>query len=202
MSKEELLKNYLQDEMIGEITITKEDWDDNVFRVESEDEEREYLVVTEEEATKYAEDEVISFIDDLGIGGFTIEFQDYILDNLVDEDVWKDIIYDMESSYVDELSDEEVLDELGLDIDSEEEYDMDELRDKLKDQIVDGVDDPRQYIEDTFGRDELLEIAKDNVDVNEIADECIEWDGIAHFIARYDGVEIDLGDGFYAYRQD
>jgi hypothetical protein len=33
-----------------------------------------------------------------------------------------------------------------------------------------------------------------------IIDECIEWDGIAHFIARYDGDEIELNGGFFAYR--
>jgi hypothetical protein len=38
------------------------------------------------------------------------------------------------------------------------------------------------------------------IDMDEVVDQCIYEDGIAHFIARYDGEEHELGNGLYAYR--
>ena len=46
------------------------------------------------------------------------------------------------------------------------------------------------------------EIVPGHTNIDKIVDEAIKWDGIAHFISRYDGKEIDLGNGLYAYRQN
>ena len=56
-----------------------------------------------------------------------------------------------------------------------------------------------------FGEDDFNDAVKEGrVDINmdKVVDKCISMDGIAHFVARYDGKEIDLGNGLYAYRVD
>ena len=57
--KKEALAKYLE---IDEETLTETTYDDNTF--ETEDGE-EYLVVDEDEAYKYAKDDIKEFIDDL-----------------------------------------------------------------------------------------------------------------------------------------
>ena len=42
----------------------------------------------------------------------------------------------------------------------------------------------------------------DNYDMDEIVDLCLEWDGAAHFLARYDGEEHEIGGPYLAYRQN
>ena len=36
--------------------------------------------------------------------------------------------------------------------------------------------------------------------MDEVVDQCIYLDGIAHFIATYDGKEHELGNDLFAYR--
>ena len=69
-----------------------------------------------------------------------------------------------------------------------------------KTEIFEGLVDRVQYIRDTLGSDTFKEWAKDKVDLDKLADEAIDRDGKEHFISYYDGNEIDLGDGLFAYR--
>ena len=50
--------------------------------------------------------------------------------------------------------------------------------------------------------EELEEEEEDKIDLDAMADEAIRQDGEAHFIAYYDGNEIDLGHGLFAYRMN
>jgi len=130
-----------------------------------------FLVLTEDEAYDRAIDEIKILFDDLGINSFTKEFQKWILDNAIEEDWFIEWV-------------EENNEQAGSD------------GDILPD------DDPIQLFRDTFGDDELAEVVKYNnlVDIEKVADEVISLDGLGHILSYYDGVEIDLGNGLFAYR--
>ena len=38
------------------------------------------------------------------------------------------------------------------------------------------------------------------IDRDKIIEEAISWDGVPHFLSYYDGEEIELPNGYYAYR--
>ena len=58
------------------------------------------------------------------------------------------------------------------------------------------------YIVDNFGEGELEQLIKHgyvSFDEDKLAEDCVDIDGPAHNLARYDGKEIEL-DGWWAYR--
>lgn len=65
---------------------------------------------------------------------------------------------------------------------------------------IDLIDLRDSYGKDEHGKYYVYEGIEPYVDMEAVVDECISMDGIAHFVARYDGNEHDLGDGLYAYR--
>ena len=134
----------------------------------------DYLVCTSEEAYERARDEIENFIADMGIEGFTKNFQDEILNDPDCIDVQKvDDIIDEEIDYfTTQEPDEELVDH----------YSNLSLTDKIEELKDLG-----------FNISEFL-----NTDV--VVDLAIDWDGVAHFIATYDGNEIDLDTDLFAYR--
>lgn len=172
MDRVELLAKYLD----VDAEDIKESYRDNLFETSDGD---EYFVVTESEAYELAKEEVESFIDDAGIDGFTPDFQEWVYNNAVDEDFINDAI------------DEEI------------EYcrseDMNETADALESY---DFEDRLEYLKDMFSTQKFAKWIKDHnaIDIDAVADEAISWDGVAHFIAYYDGEEIELGDGLFAYR--
>ena len=147
-------------------------YDDNVYDIGNE----EYFVATEDEAYERAKDEIKMSYDDMGLDAFTPDFQEFILDNCIDQDE------------VDNFVEEEI------------RYFTEDEPDKNMVDYLEGLTDKVQYIRDTLGSDTFKEWSKDKVDLDKLADEAIERDGKEHFISYYDGNEIDLGDGLYAYR--
>lgn len=158
--------------------IKQSSYDENVYET---DDGEEYLVVDEDKAYEYAKEDIKNLFDDIGMDSFGEDFQDWIYDNAIDED------------YFDELLEEEMY------YYTEEEPDED-----MQNMIRSYEGNGKQYVEDNFGKDELRRMIKEKnlVDIDKVAEEAINWDGVAHFIARYDGEEIDLGNGMYAYRQN
>ena len=63
-------------------------------------------------------------------------------------------------------------------------------------------DDSVEWYRDNFGEESLLEIAKSNglVDEDAFAQWVIDTDGRGHILSGYDGEELELEDGLYAYR--
>ena len=199
-----------------------EGYDDKV--VETDDGE-EYFVVTEDEARELAEDSIKNFIDECGIGGFTKDFQDWIINNAVEGDWFEDAQREGNEFYFDDILEEgsdkfenraiEELYERGIisdeDFEEDDEGNVDYSQFKgdpndYKDDFVDAMcedwDDPVEWFRDNFGDEQFTEVVtKQNlIDIDAVVDTCIEWDGIAHFIATYDGDELELDDGYYAYR--
>ena len=80
--------------------------------------------------------------------------------------------------------------------------DIDLYKEEYVDLLVEDAGDPVDYCGDSFGWEWVTEMATQNdlIDLDEVVEQCIYEDGVAHFIARYDGNEYELGNGLYAYR--
>ena len=195
--------------------------------VETEDGE-EYYVVTYDEAEELARESIEGFLDEFGITGFTSDFQSWILDNAVSSEWFEEAMRESNEFYFDDIladtagSDEfetraiEELYERGILTDEDFEEDEDgnpdysTLKDGIypedyKDDFVESMMEDWDAIEwyrDNFGDEAFNEAVVEHNCVNTdlIVSECVEWDGIAHFIATYDGEELELEDGYYAYR--
>ena len=143
-----------------------------------ETQDTSYIVCDEDEAYKKAVDEIKMLVDDMGLDAFTPHFKDWIIDNAIDEDAIDDII-EQEIEYF------------------EDDEDNPDMLTYLRG--LNTLDDKVNYIKDLYG-DSLAIWAKDYIDINKVADEAISEDGVAHFIAQYDGEEVDLGNNLFAYR--
>jgi hypothetical protein len=58
------------------------------------------------------------------------------------------------------------------------------------------------YYENNFGQEQTMQMIIENnlIDIDEATEGAISEDGVAHFISSYDGNEIELPSGYYAYR--
>lgn len=143
----------------------------------------DYFVVNSDEAYKLASEYIIDLYDDMGLSAFTPSFRSWIIDNCVDEEKIDKFIDDEIEYFTAQEPDEEMVDYLN------------------------NLTDKQQYVIDTLGGesefvDWLNTGSGDALDKQKMADKAISEDGIAHFIAFYDGEEIDLGNDLYAYRVD
>lgn len=181
-----------------------EGYDDNHF--ETEDGE-EYIVCDYDTALELAEEDVKGVYDDLGMESFTPNYRNYILDNLINEKKLDDMMYDYIEDYYNNAYDEEILEYAeshGM-IDSVFDYDgdIDELRQKLIDTDYENYEDnPSEYFKEFMDEKEFSEFIADNdlIDLDNLARDCVMTDGIAHFIAFYDGEEHKLDNDLLAYR--
>lgn len=207
----------------------KEGYRENIFEVDEGS--REYLVVTEDEAREEAKESILSLIDDLGLESFTESFREWIYNNATNVGWFEDALRELEEFYVEDieqetygqdkyanrlieelvdagiLSDEDLVPEDEEDEDSLLTYDgddLDSLKEEFVDYLVDGAGDPVEYYVDNFGYDSMKELVESNnlIDWDLVADQCIEEDGIVHNLSTYDGKELDLGDGLFAYRMN
>ena len=196
--------------------ISPDDIRDNDFNM-FETDEAEYFVGDEEEAREATYQDIEGLVDDLGLDAFTSSFKDWIIENALDEDFIDELFEDEIDNFVDNMSFDEVLERL-LEIDAIEQETFDEIQEggkivdeddyyeMLKDDYRDNFDEDRlQWVIDNLGDEWVEDSIKfagptNALDMDTIVDECIDEDGIAHFLARYDGEEIDLGNGLFAYR--
>jgi hypothetical protein len=200
----------------------------NIYDYEYETPEGDYLVVTEEEAEELAKEDIRNIYDDLGLESFTPGFRDWIIMNALDNDWFEDAIRESYESYVEniesesssmgydnrlieEMHDHQVLSDEDFEIDEDGEpnlrelkegIDIDDKKEEFIDLLVENAGNAVDYCGDNFGWDWVTEMASTHnlVDLEEVVDQCIYEDGVAHFIARYDGEEIELENGLYAYR--
>lgn len=189
----------------------------------------DYLVLTEDEAYDKALENIQGTIDEMGLDAFTENFRDYILNNLLDdyhikeeaivqyyvdyaEDIEHEPSDEFENRLIEELYENEILTDddfedgedgkkdhyaLKPSVDLEEK--VYEYAQMLSEDVI--VSD---WLYDTFGDDvermsEWLS-ANGYIDWDEVKRQCIRDDGEAHFIADYDGEEIELDDDLRAYR--
>ena len=145
---------------------------------EFETPEGDYLVLTEDEAHNRAAAEIRMSFDDMGLEAFTPDFQKWIVENALSDDAVNEFIDEEIDYFTNQEEDQDVLNTLtGLET----------------------KEDKVEYIRSVFG--DLSDFVKpDNIDIDTVADEAIKQDGVAHFIAYYDGDECNLGNGLYGYR--
>lgn len=207
----------------------EEERSDNMYTyytVETEDGER-YVVADYDTAEDLAKSDVKSVVDDLGIESFTKDYQDKIFNDFLDEDPFEeefDKYYrsyaedikgedddKYENRYVRELVENNVLTDGDLVKDAygllalDEDADEDELLDEFVDAIARDYNyDYPQWMKDSLGIDEVFRFAKENdaIDWDEVAEDAVNTDGIANFVASYDGKDIELGADLHAYRID
>ena len=77
------------------------------------------------------------------------------------------------------------------------------VRESYHDETYDALADPFDWYvnQQGFGNaKDFFNAFPNAIDVDEAAQDAIDTDGVAHFLARYDGDEIELPSGAYAYR--
>lgn len=206
----ETRRKALADFLEVSLDSVQEGYTENEFEV---DETETYLVLTEDEAYEEAKQRIESLTDDIGVMSFGDEFKDYIFRNCVNSSYEDEVVEDLINSEVDEMEDEEVedyareyfgaeYDEESEDQGSKEDW-LDDMKEEIKDNMFSEIDDKQEYIRDIFGDewfDEQWEQDTDYFDKEQIIEEVISWDGVASSLATYDGNELELEDGLYAYR--
>lgn len=142
-----------------------------------------------------AKEDVKSLIEDCG-GVMQCGFQWDNLggrDQYIDEDDAKRIVEeDLEQMLVD-MSNRDKREEFGTTDDEE-----------IVERQLDGIGSYVDYIVDNWGEEQLDNLIKHghiSFDEDQLAQDCVDADGVAHNLARYDGEEIEL-DGWWAYRID
>ena len=204
-----------------EVTELSTDSGRKYYDISTEDGE-EYIVTDHDTARELAEADVRETYDDLGLESFAPDYKDYVLTNFVNDDPFWDAMHESDESYVDDIKSEgsdeyesrfvEELVERGIaSKDDLEERDgvlalkdglEDEMTDKFVESMDEDYDDATQWFMDNFGKKEFRDFAERNnaLDVDRMVEDVVDTDGIAHFIASYDGAELELDDDMYAYR--
>lgn len=211
MTKKEALAKYLG---VTLDDIIESDYDENEFDVLNED--SEYLVLTYDEAYDRAVEYVKDTYDEMGLDAFTKSFRDLILENALDEDAFEDAVDDLAWSICSDRAEEYSTGEFGSEL-IEDAYDNDILTDDDFEKDEDGEID-YSTLKDSVNLDDIeeqmIEIYKDTardeikdsfdltpyIDVDKVAEAAVDEDGVAHFLASYDGEEIELDGDWYAYR--
>lgn len=167
-------------------------YDKNSFIVEDDEyQDEEYEVLTEDECYMAFEDYEKSLIDDLGLDSFTPEFQEYILENCINENFFEQVAEEEAEFYVDEMSPEEVLDLVHEDgyyteITSVEDPAFDEnypdpmtvdAKSIYRDNILrQGM---AEYFESIYGSGwakEMRDTLKDEINWDAVIDAMYDWD--------------------------
>ena len=188
----------------------------------------EYWVGTYDEAYEAARDEIEQIYDVMGLEAFSESFQEYILDNFIDWNAFEDDMTEYYRSYIDdiesegdseydnrllaEMVDAGILTDEDFIVDGEDEWaektlsssvDLEYKKDEFLEYLCDNMD-VEDFVKDMYDTETLSKVVADNglIDLESVIDECISEDGIAHFLASYDGEECDLGDDLFAYRRD
>lgn len=207
----------------------EEERSDNMYiyyTVETEDGER-YVVADYDTAEDLAKSDVKSVVDDLGIESFTKEYQKKIFDKFADEEPFHQAFDESYRSYIEDIKSEDddeyenrfvrelveneivsdddlVKNEDGL-LALKEDADEDDLVDRFVDAMANAWNyDYVNWMKTEFGLDEVTRFIKENdaIDWDDVAKDAVDTDGIAHFVASYDGKDIELGADLHAYRID
>lgn len=214
MEKKEALAKYLG----CEVDEIEDGYDDNIFEYGNE----EYLVCDDyDDAYNMAVESVYNLLD---MEGFTFVNG---WENYVDDDWFGDAQRESAEFYVEDIENEnddtyenrliaELVENGYLDEEDDfhfEEDDEDQeypiLNDDVdlegaKEEYIDSMcdEDPIEWYRGNFGDKDFEQVCVENnlVDLQKLAEYCVDNDGPANELASYDGREIELEDGYLAYR--
>lgn len=84
----------------------------------------------------------------------------------------------------------------------EELVDKDDICERLAESMWE--DDSIEWYKNVFGDEELSQIAREKglFDWQKIAEYCVDNDGVANYLSRHDGKEIELANDLYGYRTE
>ena len=214
MEKKEALAKYLE----CEVDEIEDGYDDDHFEYGNE----EYLVCDDDnDAYDKAVESVYNLLD---VEGFTFVNG---WENYVNDDWFEDAQRESAEFYVEDIENEnddtyenrliaELVENGYLDEeddfhfeedDEDQEYpilnddvDLEDAKEEYIDSMCD--EDPIEWYRFNFGDKEFEQVCVENnlVDLQELAEYCVDSDGPANELASYDGREIELEDGYYAYR--
>ena len=181
----------------------------------------DYLVFkNHDDAVSYAIDYEKELLYEIEIDADTVtRWRNIMGDDIFDEDEIKDLFYEYNDSYYDNLDEEDAIDELlrwEIIEDTDEYFDLDEdgevdhtlpkfdyqdYRNKFVDTILDSIDD--------FVNEYIVQCGYEGIEkfinLDKVAEMGVEIDGPEHSIASYDGKEREVkidGITFYIYRRN
>ena len=188
-----LLNEVFAGENIESINIV----DDNTIEIN----EQTFLVFDNNEADNYYYDFQKEIIDDLGLDSFSDSFQDSIINNYIDTDYFFDIMNESNEFYLDDIENESSLTHDNR-LEEEIEDHNCSTREEYLALLNSNYDNAVDWYRDNFGNKEFKEYIKENahlIDWDSVIEECKNIDGRG-IIANYDGCEIELENGYFAYR--
>ena len=135
-------------------------------------------------------------LEDFGLTQFSSLAKDYIMENCVDVDWFEDCMREYYENYVEELKQENRLEDEMNEVEVEDE---EEFIEHLCGQWHDGI----EWYMEQYGTEECeIAIESNNLyDTDKVIEYVKEHDGRG-CLALYDGQEIELQDGYFAYRID
>jgi len=188
----------------------------------------EYWVGNYDDAWEAAVDSARSILEDIGLEALTPGFKDYVINNCVNTSEIEDWMRESYGYYIDDIESEhgsgfenrliEELYDAGILTDDDfhksetnddpdfewlnDDVDLDAKKEEYLDYLCDR-EDPMDWLSGMYSESEMSKVLEDNglMDYDEIAEECVKEDGIAHFLADYDGNEHEISDDLWAYRR-
>lgn len=163
-----------------------------------------YLVYTDEEADEAHCEYIKNLIEDFGLTAFAEHCVKYIFENCLTNTEWFDTCKtESYQSYIDDIR--------------EESSDNEKYATRLEEEMADaGCDDEDKYLEylnsnypdsiewyrDNFGDECFNKVCLENcgLDFQKISDFCISEDGRGHSLSSYNGIEVELDNGYFAYK--
>ena len=135
-------------------------------------------------------------LEDFGLTQFSSLAKDYIMENCIDVDWFEDCMRQSYEIYVEELKQENRLEDEMNEVEVEDE---EEFIEHLCGQWHDGI----EWYMEQYGTEECeMAIENNNLyDTDKVIEYVKEHDGRG-CLALYDGQEIELQDGYFAYRID
>lgn len=185
------LLEYLGYEEIEEITI-------NGYN-EIEIDGATYKILTDDEAEEEFESYQKNLFDDIGLSGYSESFQYWIKYNALDKDYFDDIVREDCENYIEDIKydgEDRLLEEMeNAGVETEEEF---------LEYLIDNAGDSIEYVTDNFGNDYLDILLNHNpwiIDLDTVIEEIKSCDG-RRCLAYYDDEELELDNGYFAYRID
>lgn len=225
MEKIEALANYLG----CEVDEIQEGYDDNIFEYGDEEylvcddyddavskAEESFLNLVDDLGGEMFDIKGLEWIiakninDDWFRDAFEEMEYNYINDIENEEDSLNDNLY--ENRLIAEMVERDILNDDDFhyaedDLDKEhpilnDDVDLDAKKDEFVEDYLNGISDFVEEYKWEFGKRELYDVVEQNnlVDWESVAEEVVSQDGPANELASYDGDEIELEDGYYAYR--
>lgn len=181
----------------------------------------DYLVFEDHnDAVSYAVDYERELFDEIEIDAETVNrWRNTLGDGIFDEGELKDLFNEYNESYYDDLDEEDAIDELlrwEIIEDTDEYFDVDEdgdidhtlpkfdykdYKDKYVEKRLDSIDDFVDEYISNFGDEEIEKY----IDLDKVAEKCVDIDGPGQSLSSYDSKERDVeidGTTYYIYRRN